>query len=209
MLSDERVNVFTHLVGAVAMVPGTVFLVLRSQGIGMGLAVVVYGTAAIALFFFSSLYHFQKRGEREESIPRTLDHIGIFIMIAGTYTPICVAGLSGGWRISILSVQWFLVVAGTVINLIRLPIPRWVETVIYVAMGWVAIVAIRPLYLSLSSQTFIALAVGGVFYTIGAVVYGTKHPDPWPGIFGFHEIWHLFILAAAGVHYYMIWSALA
>ncbi len=209
MLQSERVNVYTHLAGAIAMVPGTIFLILRQAGaasIGGMIAVIVYGASAIALFSFSALYHSTKKAENEKSITRTLDHIGIYFLIAGTYTPICVNALGPGWGTGILVTQWTLAGLGVITSLFLLGAPRWISVVVYVVMGWVAIIAIQPIYRAVGPQTLLALAGGGITYTAGALIYVFKKPNPWPGVVGFHEIWHFFILVAAGLHYYMIWT---
>ena len=129
-------------------------------------------------------------------------------MIAGTYTIVCYLSLSGTWRISIISVQWGLVALGLILKFIWLRSPRWLNTGIYLLMGWVAVVALKPLYDNISTNAFISLISGGLVYSVGAVIYAIKKPNPLPGLFGFHEIFHLFILAATVIHFNLVYQVL-
>ncbi|MBI9104950.1 MAG: hemolysin III family protein [Spirochaetales bacterium] len=203
---EESVNFFSHLIGALFMPVGTFLLIQGSaKDLLSVVTLLIYGISVTLLFSASSLYHYMKKEENEKSIWRTLDHVSIFFMIAGTYTPITAMVLDGPWRVSILAVQWGLVALGLVQKLIWLRAPRWLTTAIYLAMGWIAIVALKPLYDHTSMELILLLFGGGVLYSIGAVIYAMKKPNPFPGFFGFHEIFHIFILAATVVLYILVY----
>ncbi len=165
----------------------------------------VYGLCVLLLFSASSLYHAKKREENEVSLFRKLDHAAIFFMIAGTYTAVSFLSLDGLARWTVIILQWSLVGAGVIFRLFWLRAPRALYTAIYLGMGWVAIFLIRELHRSMPGRAFVFLFAGGLAYTIGAVFYLMKRPR---GRFGFHEIWHLFILAGAGLHYLMVYISL-
>ena len=122
-------------------------------------------------------------------------------MIAGTYTPLCYYTLSGSMRTGIIAAQWGLVVLGGIFKFVYLKAPRWLYTSIYILMGWMAVIPMRDLVHSMSTLSFIFLVSGGVVYTVGAVIYAKKNPNPFPGVFGFHEIFHLLIVIAAGLQF--------
>lgn len=207
---EERINCLSHLAGALLMPLGTAFLIHQSpRDIASVISILIYGMSVTLLFSASALYHYKKKEENEKSLWRTLDHISIFFMIAGTYTPICVLVLGGAWGVSILAVQWGLVVLGLILKLIWLRSPRWLTTAIYLAMGWIAVVALKPLYDHTSLEAMLLLLAGGILYSLGAVIYAVKKPNPFPGLFGFHEIFHVFILAATAVHYLLIFRIIA
>ncbi|HYG56491.1 MAG TPA: hemolysin III family protein, partial [Symbiobacteriaceae bacterium] len=138
---------------------------------------------------------------------RKLDHIMIFFLIAGTYTPYCLTVLRGPWGWSLFGVIWSVALAGLVLKLVWMTAPRWLYTSVYVAMGWLVVIAIVPLVRALPGG-FTWLLAGGLFYTVGAVLYATKWPNPLPRVFGFHEIWHLFVLAGSAAHFWGVYSFL-
>ena len=208
-LPEERFSCYSHLAGAILGVIGTFMLIIfRTGELGTIIVSLVYGLSISFLFFASTMYHAHKRSENEKTLWRKLDHIAIFVMIAGTYTPISYVYLTGGWRLGILFAQWFLVAIGIVLKLLILNTPRWATILIYLLQGWMAVL---PLYLLLKIMpisSFILMALGGIAFTIGAIIYAVKKPDPKPGVFGFHEIFHVLILLGAGLHYIMVWQAL-
>ena len=155
------------------------------------------------LFFSSSMYHFFKKKENDISIWRKLDHIAIFFMIAGSYTPVCYMRLTGSWKWSIIIIQWVLVFGGIFFKFFYLKAPRYLYTAIYLLMGWVGIASIKQLLLTMSNSEISLLFLGGLSYTIGAVFYVIKKPK---AKFGFHEIFHCFILLGAFFHYLLVYS---
>lgn len=161
---------------------------------------VIYALAVISLFSFSTIYHALKKKENEINVWRKLDHIAIFIMIAGTYTPMAYIYLDGGWRLGMLIATWVFVLAGVFQKIFFLNAPRWLSPVTYLGMGWMAVVPLREFWLSMPSLVFWLIAAGGLAYSIGAVIYGLKKPNPVPGAFGFHEIFHTLILLGWAFH---------
>ena len=139
---------------------------------------------------------------------RRIDHIMIFIVIAGTYTPLCLVPLRGAWGWTIFGIVWAMAVIGMILKIFSMNIPRWISTGIYLVMGWMCIVAVYPLVMTLNMTCLMWLALGGLFYTAGAVIYAVKKPDPWPKVFGFHEIWHLFVLAGSFCHFWVVFRFL-
>lgn len=209
MMKNEKVSFGTHAAGAVLGITGTVLLLIKNTREVMELPLAVYGLSVVFLFTASSLYHWMKKGENEDTIYRRLDHLAIFIMIAGTYTPFCFMYLEGAWLWSIIGVQWGLVVFGLFFKLIFFTAPRIISTAIYVLMGWVAVVPAYKLYRVMPTGAIILILGGGLAYTAGAVIYAKKRPDPIPGFFGFHEIFHVLILAAAGLHFWAVYVYMA
>jgi hemolysin III len=139
---------------------------------------------------------------------RKLDHSAIFLLIAGTYTPFCMIAFTGFWRWGLLAIIWTIAAVGIVIKVFYLKAPRWVNVVIYVVMGWLCVMAAPKMLYVLPVDTMIWLIIGGVVYTLGAVVYVTKIFDFVPQKFGFHEIWHVFVLIGASAHYVSVMSLL-
>lgn len=160
------------------------------------LAIVIYGISCILLFTASALYHYYKKAENERSIWRVIDHISIYVLIAGTYTPISYLSMSRSWWLPILSIQWGLAIVGFCLELFQLKVPRLLSTLIYVIMGWVVIIAVVPVYNGVPLSAFVLLVFAAVTYSTGAVIYALKTPNPFPGILGFHEIFHFLVLIA-------------
>jgi hemolysin III len=158
------------------------------------------------MFLFSSsfLYHAKKKEENERNFLRKLDHTAIFFLIAGTYTPLCYLYLDGAMKWSILGAQWGLVLAGTIFKFIFINAPRFIGTLIYLVMGWIVVLPMATLFEVMPQMGLVMLFCGGILYTIGAVIYGFKWPNPKPSFFGFHEIFHVFVSAAALLHLVMI-----
>lgn len=200
----EQFSSYSHGVGALAAVAGTVALAVRASSSAGVVVSLIYGTAMTFLFAASALYHAFKQDEDSQTLGRRLDHLAIFFMIAGSYTPICWYHLQGGWRWSILGIQWGLVLLGLIFKLLFLRAPRWITAAIYVFMGWIAVVPMHKLLASWDATATLLLLGGGVAYTLGAVIYATKRPNPWPERFGFHEIFHVGVLVGAALHYVAI-----
>lgn len=207
--NQEKISVYSHLAGIVAAIAGTVYLISAVRASAAHVAVaVVYGFSVILLFSASATYHALKQSENEVSIWRTLDHSAIFFMIAGTYTPVCYVYLSGYWRWSVILLQWALVITGLFLKFFYLKAPRYFSTAIYLLMGWIGIVAIKEFFTTMPLNAVFYLFAGGVSFTVGAIFYAVKKPGLWPG-FGFHEIFHLFVLLGGLFHYLLVYTALA
>ncbi|MCL1885241.1 MAG: hemolysin III family protein [Dehalococcoidia bacterium] len=192
-----------------AAIAGLVWLLLKcGGGADRILICMIYGLAMCGMFSFSACYHASKRSENSVSIWRKLDHIAIFFMIAGSYTPLCYIYLTGAWRWSIILIAWGFVCAGILLKVFFIGAPRIVSTILYLLLGWLAIFPMLELWRNMPHTCFFLLLGGGVVYSVGAVLYAMKRPNPFPKIFGFHEIFHLLILGGAVLHYVVINMAL-
>jgi len=206
---QERISCYSHLAGAFAAFAGMVYLIHVAQTSAAHVAVsIVYGFSVILLFLASASYHALKQNENEISLWRKLDHSAIFFMIAGTYTPVCYIYLSGYWKWSIIILQWVLVIAGMFLKFFYLKAPRYFSTIIYLLMGWIGIVAIKEFLTAMPPVAVFYLFAGGASFTVGAIFYAIKKPA-WGSGFGFHEIFHLFVLLGGVFHYLLVYTALA
>ncbi|MCF6470322.1 hemolysin III family protein [Nonomuraea sp. MG754425] len=165
------------------------------------LASVVYAVTSALLFGISATYHRSTLGPRLAEVLRRFDHANIYLIIAGTYTPFALLALDGVARIAVLSVIWGGALAGVLFRVFWMGAPRWLYTVLYLALGWAAIFVMPQLLEGAGVAAVVLVAVGGVFYSAGAVVYGLRRPDPSPRWFGFHEVFHAFTIAAYLVQY--------
>lgn len=198
----EPMSCYSHLLGALLSVVGLVALVVKSAGSPWHvLGFSIYGTSLILLYSASTIYHGLALPPRGDDLLRRFDHAAIFVLIAGSYTPVCLVTLRGGWGWSLFGVIWTAALSGVVLKMFFEHLPRWSTTAIYLAMGWIAVVAIVPLVRSLHLGGFMWLLAGGILYTLGAGIYAVRRPDPFPDVFGFHEVFHLFVLAGSGVHF--------
>ncbi|WP_420594554.1 PAQR family membrane homeostasis protein TrhA [Deinococcus sp.] len=166
----------------------------------------VFGLSLLVLYTASASYHSFRVGERALLWLRKLDHSAIFLLIAGSYTPVAYFGLSGIWREVVLYFIWGVALSGIALKLLTMRLPRWISTLLYVLMGWTALAFLPQLWRTLSPAALLWLAAGGVLYSAGAIIYGTKRWNPRPGVFGFHEIWHLFVLGGSGAHVAMMFA---
>ncbi|MFD2171070.1 PAQR family membrane homeostasis protein TrhA [Tumebacillus lipolyticus] len=201
----EPVNTWTHLMTCLAAVVGLVLLIVWSRESAAKVSVMtVYGVSMIVLFFASSLYHAVRTSPEKILALKKFDHVSIFLLIAGTYTPVFAYGLDGAWQITMLIIVWALAIAGMAMKLFFIHAPRYLSTLLYVGLGWIAIVPFFKLTESFPPQAIWLMIAGGVAYTVGAVIYATKWFDWVPGKFGFHEIFHLWVSAGATLHFVMI-----
>jgi hemolysin III len=166
------------------------------------LAVAIYAVSLSALLGTSALYHrvdWQRPGLRRWM--RRLDHSMIFFLIAGTYTPFALLALDGALADAILVAVWVGAVAGAVVEIVWIEHPKWVAALVYLSLGWIAIIPFPALWNEIGAAGTLLVAAGGLLYTAGAIVYATQRPDPNPRVFGYHEIFHLFVIAAAAAHF--------
>jgi hemolysin III len=197
----EPFNGASHLLGLLLAGAGTILLLRLARGSAELMAFSIYGATLIFLYGASTLYHTLQLPERPLRALRTLDHIAIYFLIAGTYTPVALITLHGtlGW--TLLAAVWLVALAGIPFKLLFLDAPVWISTATYLGMGYLALVAVVPIARAVSMSGLAWLIAGGMAYTVGAVIYARRRPDPFPGRFGHHEIWHLLVLAGSGCHY--------
>ena len=201
----EPANGFTHFLAAVAAVIGSGILIyIGRDSLIKIVALGVYGASLILLFATSATYHWVEAGPKTIANLRKLDHAAIFLLIAGTYTPICAIMFTGFWRWGILAIVWSLAVIGIIVKMFMMSAPRWLTAGIYVVMGWLSLLSIKEVLRALPAGALIGLGLGGVIYTLGAVVYVTKKLDFLPGRFGFHAVWHIFVILGALAHFISI-----
>ncbi|MGX4598289.1 PAQR family membrane homeostasis protein TrhA [Faecalimicrobium sp. JNUCC 81] len=206
----EPINGFTHLAGAILSFIGLLALVIKTtlntpSTLALT-AVIIFGLSMILLYAASATYHLVISSDNVIGFLRRLDHAMIFVLIAGSYTPFCLIALNGttGWIL--FGIIMATAVAGVSFKLIWFNCPRWISTVIYVAMGWISIFLISPLYKALSFQGVSLLVLGGVFYTIGAIIYATKPKFLDFKHLGFHEIFHIFIMLGSLTHFFCVFN---
>ncbi len=198
MLPKPLLRGWFHAVAALAAVLFTILICWRARtDMPRLISLLIFGLSMIELFSVSALYHIGSWREPLRRKLRALDHANIFILIAGTYTPLCFNVLSGWIRPAILITIWLLAALGIGLATLTLRTPRWVTTSLYVGMGWVALLAFPAFLAVLPWPAIASLVLGGILYTIGAVIYARRRPDPFPRIFGFHEIFHLFVIAGS------------
>lgn len=175
-------------------------LVALSAGGTARVSAVVYGLGLCALFAGSGLYHRWRWSPRWRPLLRRVDHSTIFVFIAASYTPIALLVLHGTTQVVVLAGVWAGALAGVLLSVLWIDAPRWLGAATYLALGWVALLAVPQLLAELPPWPLALLLTGGLLYSAGAVVYATQRPDPWPATFGFHEVFHAFVIAAAATH---------
>lgn len=200
----DPVSALTHLIGVILAIIGTIILLYQSRNILDRLGLGIFGGTLISLYLASTLYHALDISPAINSILRKIDHLMIYILIAGTYTPICLIALTGPWGTALLIGIWIIAIAGVALTLLWFDAPRWLTTSIYILMGWLVVIASVPLKQTVGTIGLIWLAIGGVLYTIGGVIYATKRPNITFSMFGFHEIFHLFVLGGSFCHYILM-----
>ena len=201
MYHGERFNAWTHLVGAVLALVGTVWLLLLASASGDSwkqVSVAIYGVTLVLLYSTSTLYHsVQGPGKR---LMQKLDHLSIYLLIAGSYTPFCLVSLRGPWGWSLFATVWCLALIGMLQEIKPRSEARVLSLVIYAVMGWIVLVAVQPLLAALGREGFAWLASGGVLYTIGIIFFAyDSRFRHW------HGIWHLFVMAGSLLHFVAIW----
>jgi hemolysin III len=197
---------WSHALAAVASIVLTIILcVLSRNDIPRLVSMLIFGLSMIELYTVSAVYHIVTWSVAKRRVLRAIDHANIFVLIVGAYTPLCFNILTGWLRITILAVIWTLALVGIVTSIFTVKLPRWATAALYVAMGWVVILAI-PAFLAVLPWISVAtLFLGGVLYTIGAVIYARKKPDPFPTIWGYHEVFHLFVILGSVAFVICVW----
>jgi hemolysin III len=204
----EPVSALTHGFSALFAIFGLVLMIQAANQHGTIwhlISFVIYGISMFLMFFSSAMYHWVQASPKTLQSLRRFDHMMIFVMIAGSFTPFCLVVLHGtlGWVL--FGLMWGIAVMGILMKIVWMHAPRWLSTGAYVGMGWLGLVPVYSLYKALPLEGLSWLVAGGVLYTLGALVYGLKKPDPLPEVFGFHEVWHLFVMAGSFCHFWSIY----
>ncbi len=191
---------------AAIVITGILCWLSRSDGPRL-LSMLIFGLSMVEMYMVSAIYHIKTWSPARRRVWRAVDHANIFVLIAGTYTPLCFNVLNGWLRVTLLVTVWSLAVLGVGFAILSLKYaaPRWLNASLYVIMGWVVVLAL-PAFLAVLPWTAIAvLLLGGVFYTIGAIFYALRRPNPWPRVFGYHEIFHLLVIAGSVAFVVCVW----
>ena len=206
----EPVNGITHLIAAVVAFVGLFALVyLSKENVARLASLGIYGSTLVLMFSASAIYHLINAGPRLTVLLRKLDHSAIYLLIAGTYTPICLYYFTGFWRFGFPGVIWSLALIGIAVKLVVVSPPRWLTAGVYLLMGWLSVAAIGEILSTMPPGALIWLFLGGMFFTAGAVIYTLKKPDLFPGVFGFHEVWHIFVILGAFSHFALMLAYIA
>jgi hemolysin III len=197
---------WSHAIAALGAIPALAALLWQTVADPpRAVSLLVYGLSMIELLAVSASYHLRAWRPSVRATLRALDHANIYLLIAGTYTPIAVNVLAGWERVGVLVTVWALAAIGVTCTVVTPRLPRWARAGLYVAMGWVALVPAPSLVRALPALAVAGLVAGGLLYTAGAVVYARRWPDPSPRVFGFHEVFHLLVLAGAATFAATIW----
>lgn len=204
----EPVNSLTHGAGAILSLVGLILLLyeaIQHGSVSQIIAFSMFGLSMVLLYTASSLYHALPVKEKTLALLQKLDHSMIYVLIAGTYTPICLLVLEGSWKWGLFITIWTLAIVGIIKKFLWMSAPRWLSTLFYLGMGWMAVILFPTLVDKLPLAFMVWISIGGLAYTFGAVIYGIKKPNPIPDWFGHHEIWHLFVLKGTFAHFWAIY----
>lgn len=205
----DPVSGFTHFIAALLAVAGLVALVLKASNPVRPwhlTTYTVFGAGMILLYTASTLYHWLPLSSEGTARLRKLDHMMIFVLIAATYTPFCLIPLRGAWGWSMFGTVWAVALMGMVFKVFWIHAPRWLSAAMYVCMGWIVVVGIVPLVRTMQPGALFWLVTGGLLYTTGALIYAVKRPNPIPHIFGFHEIFHIFVMLGTMAHFWTVYK---
>ncbi len=209
----DPVSALTHFIGAILSLVAVVTLVQRAflmENMLYVLAFGIFGTSLVLLYTASTVYHIVDRPGKVSGLLKRIDHMMIFVLIAGTYTPVCLIPLQAAngnsLGIGMLVAIWCTAVVGIFLKIVWMNAPRWLYTGQYILMGWIAIFAIYPLFGAMTRASFTWMLAGGIVYTIGGIIYASKSKIFTFKAFGFHEVFHLFVLAGSLCHYFMVLS---
>ena len=195
---------YLHLAAALAAPYALLLLIFVAESPRGVVGGAIFGASLIVLYWTSAIYHIPPWGQRTREWMQRLDHSMIFVFIAGAYTPFAIKLMSDPWGIPVLSVVGGLALIGIVVALTGLEAPRWVRVALYLGLGWVGMVAISELVVGLPWRALALLVLSGVLFSLGGVAYATRRPNPFPRVFGYHEIFHTLQVAATGVMYLVV-----
>lgn len=207
-VTDERINTISHLIGSCFAVLSAAVLLAEAGAAGDPWTIVglsIYCASLVTLFVCSTLHHGLDRSRRTNDILRTLDYTSVFFLIAGTVTPIVLvlARTTFGW--AVLGTVWGVAALGIAARSVWMDLPKWVTNTLYIVLGWMPVVLVLG-GLTLPLGALLLLGAGGILYSVGFVVFILERPNPVPGVFGFHEIWHLMVMAAAALHVVLMYG---
>lgn len=207
----DPIPALSHWAGALLALCGTIGLLVLARGrmwhvLGLG----VYGLTLVLLYVASGVAHtIRCSAEGEERLTR-LDYMAIFLLIAGTYTPLCLVTMRGPWGWGMLAAEWLMAAAGILLITCGRGNATWPRTILYLVMAWiVALVCISPISHALPADALGWLLIGGAIYSVGAIIFATDHPHLWPGRFVAHDLWHLLVLAGSACHFFVIYRFVA
>src|SRR5215475_2582612 len=193
-----------HQLAFFVSIPAGITLVMLARGAEARVGAAIFAASMAGLYGASALYHRGRWSERARWAMRRLDHAMIFVLIAGTYTPVVLLALRPAWGITFLVMAWVGATVGILVSVLRLE--RWPKTghVLYIVLGWLAVLAGPQLVRSLSGIEMALLVGGGLLYTVGAVILTSRRPDPRPAVFGYHEVWHTLVVGANASHFALV-----
>ena len=205
---NEPMSALTHFVGAMLSIAGLSLLIVFAALHGTAIHVVsftIFGATMLLLYLASTLYHFIcATNERAKRVFQIFDHIAIYLLIAGTYTPVALIVLPTGWGWTIFGLVWFIALLGTIIKATSMRVPAWVSLVLYLVMGWLIVIAFVPLTQTLEQGALWWLTLGGIFYTVGSVFFALDKMVPRSKWFGMHEVFHVFVMLGSFAHFWMM-----
>jgi len=207
MKIKDPVSALTHFAGAVLSMAAVVALITKAAGTGNWLYILsfsIFGLSLVALYTASTVYHIIDKPEAMRKIARRIDHMMIFVLIAGTYTPICLIALNGPLGYGLFALIWGVAISGIVMKALWMNAPRWLTSGLYILMGWMVVLAMHPIIAALSPEGFQWLLAGGIIYTIGGIIYALKWPFKNNKWFGFHELFHIFVLGGSFCHFVLV-----
>ncbi len=207
MKVKDPLSGYSHLVGILLSITGLVLLVYYASVHGSVWHVVsfsIFGASLILLYTASTLYHLLLVPPKVTDILRNIDHMMIYVLIAGTYTPICLIPLRGIWGWSLFGSIWGIALLGIILKGVWRGAPRWLSTTFYIVMGWLVVIAFIPLMNSIPLPGIAWLVTGGILYSMGGIIYAIKKPNLFPGL-GFHEIFHIFVMLGSFSHFWLMY----
>jgi hemolysin III len=206
-VTDERANTATHLAAACLALVGSGLLITQA-GVQADpikiVAVSIYCFTLLSLFTFSALHHGIDGSPQLNELLRTFDYISVFLLIPGTMTPLVLVLFLNPYGIALLGASWAIAAAGIVLRSVWQRLPKYVTNTLYITLGWVTVLLLGAGN-SLPLGALILIAAGGVVYSVGFVIFVIEKPNPWPGVFGFHELWHVLVVIAAALHFVAIY----
>jgi hemolysin III len=206
----DPISGLTHLFAAVGALCGLVILlIIGFDDATKAISLAIYGLSLVLMFAASATYHLVKAPHRVIEVLRKADHSSIYLLIAGSYTPICLYFFRGFWQWWFLGIIWAMALTGVAIKIVIINAPRWLTAGIYLLMGWLSVLAVPEMAAAMPVSALIWLVLGGLFFTLGAVVYIRKKPDFYPDVFGFHELWHIFVIIGCACHFIVIAAFIA